>query len=224
MPNCGFVPSSYGITMFYILTSGSNVEPDDIGVQTLHGASKYGINGAHFESDYTLTDIAVVDDVEVRNGGNTNPNNVPAGGRGTLVWDGTTGNYSIQVVEDKDELIVSNRSNYWAQGGVSMSLNDDTNWENQAEAENLPHMNFSRNRSGLIFDAAGGLWLIATENARPGTFRDAIKELLDDNGVLQIAGRHANGIFLDGGGSTQIRCSTMELTSTREVPQAIVLK
>lgn len=55
-----------------------------------------------------------------------------------MVWDNAAGEYSVQVVKWASDLSVTNRSDYWAQGGISMCLDKtDAEWEAQAKAEDM---------------------------------------------------------------------------------------
>lgn len=120
--------------------------------------------------------------------------------RGTLVWDAAARKYSVQVVKSADELSVSDRSRYWAQGGISMSLQDDAGWERIARQQNMPNMAGKANRTAMVYGSGLNIWLIVTNTACTATqFRTAIRQSIG-SGTLE------DGIFLDGSGSSQLKC------------------
>lgn len=166
----------------------------------------YGINGGFFYED-TLLSIAVMDDKPV----NGKRGDYGSGwfnakyARGTLVWDGAAKKFSVQVVSSADELRVSDRGNYFAQGGVSLNLADDAGWEKQSEREHLPFAEDRRMRSGLVYNDAGQLWLIvAPEPSTAAEFRSAL--------LAGVPGERCEGIFLDGDGSSQMNADEAVLT------------
>ncbi|MDG0790962.1 phosphodiester glycosidase family protein [Cohnella ginsengisoli] len=102
-----------------------------------------------------------------------------------------------------------------------MSLGRDATWHDQAVAEHAPFMDEPRLRSGAVYDEEGRLYLVVSENR--GTladFRAAILELLGGQGRPALA----DGIFLDGDGSSQLRSREASLTGDlRPVVQMISL-
>ncbi|WP_276354450.1 hypothetical protein [Cohnella caldifontis] len=195
-----------GMELHYLRVQPSNVLPEAV-----HGnvvsTPYYGINGGFFYQNDLLS-IAVVNDVPV----NGQTGGYGAGGanvkyaRGTLVWDGAANALSVQVVRDAAEIRVTDRSRYWAQGGVSMSLGSDDRWAEQAAHENAPFADEARLRSAAVYDADGNLYLIVS--ATPGTlaeFRETVKTRIG-------GGRLVDGIFLDGDGSSQLRSREAKLT------------
>ncbi|CAH8772216.1 hypothetical protein [Paenibacillus dendritiformis] len=125
--------------------------------------------------------------------------------RGTLVWDAVARRYSVQVVKSADELHVSDRSRYWAQGGISMSLHDDSGWQQKAKAQNMPNMSGKAYRTAMVYGSGLNLWLIVTNAAcTAGQFRYAIKEKIG-------SGTLVDGIFLDGSGSSQMRTDKVQI-------------
>ncbi|GJM78478.1 hypothetical protein HMSSN139_09740 [Paenibacillus sp. HMSSN-139] len=140
--------------------------------------------------------------------------------RGTLVWDGAAGGFSIQVASAADELAVTDRSRYFAQGGVSMKIQDDAGWRTAAiDAEHLPNPDENRLRSGLAYDADGRLWLIVTPTrCTAEAFRSAVKATL-------AGGQLVDGIFLDGDGSAQLNAAEIKLNGdSRDLRQVIVIR
>ncbi|MFF2482538.1 hypothetical protein [Paenibacillus sp. NPDC058071] len=177
----------------------------------------YGINGGFFYNE-ALVSIAVV-------------NGYPVGGaigeygsggenikyaRGTLVWDGAKDRLSVQVASQSSELKVADRSRFWAQGGISMSLGDEDGWEEQASTENAPFPNDERLRSAAVYDESGMLYLVVSvTNGTLAAFRDAIVEEVGE-------GQLVDGVFLDGDGSSQLNSAEAKLTGdNRPVVQMI---
>jgi len=166
------------------------------------------INGGFFDSrNGAVLSIAVQNNQPVKGGrgeyGSGWENAKYA--RGTLVWDAAARRYSIQVVRSADELKVSDRSRYWAQGGISMSLQDDGGWQQRARLQNMPNMSGKVYRTGLVYGSGLSMWMIVTNTACTAEqFRTAIKQKIG-------SGTLTDGIFLDGSGSSQLRCEDVSL-------------
>ncbi|MEK3868449.1 hypothetical protein NYE76_00640 [Paenibacillus sp. FSL M7-0831] len=181
----------------------------------------YGINGGFFYNDAVLS-IAVNDDRPVQGAaGDYGSGWFNAKyARGTLVWDAAAGRFSVQVVSAAAELTVTNRSRYFAQGGVSMKLQDDAGWRAAAvDAEHLPYPDEERLRSGLVYDNTGQLWLIVTPTrCTAEAFRAAVKETIAPSSAV-------DGIFLDGDGSSQLNAAEVKLHGdTRDLRQIIAIQ
>jgi|GEM_PF-482148 len=213
-----------GMIVHYLRTAPSNVTLNVIR-DNVALAPHYGINGGFFY-DQSLLSMAIVDGAPAAGDGS------PSGGfgsgaenvkypRGTLVWDRKTERLSVQVASKAEELRVTDRAAYWAQGGISMSLGNDGTWLDQAVAEHAPFMDEPRLRSGAVYDEDGRLYLVVSTNR--GTladFRAAILEVLNAEGQPQLT----DGIFLDGDGSSQLRSREMSLIGDgRPVVQMISL-
>jgi hypothetical protein len=219
-------PSTEGILagrpyVYQKLTAGNGIElhaiaapPGNIGLKAIDrnvtDTRDYGINGGFFWEGHLLS-IAVVNDRPVKGAAgdygsgwfNTDR------ARGTLVWDGASGRFSVQVAESAEELRVTDRSQYWAQGGVSMGLKNENSWKAQALAEEFPAMEENRLRSGMVYDTDGRLWLLVTTTPCTGEqFRNAVKEKV-------AAGKLADGIFLDGDGSSQLQLGQLRIVGDR---------
>lgn len=199
-----------------------SLEPEDIVLRPagapLRQIAAYGINGGFFYGTDLLS-IAIMND---------NPSSGARGAygsgwfnakyaRGTMVWDGASSKLSVQVVSSGGELEVSDRSNYWAQGGISMNLQHEELWALSAAAEHLPNADEQRMRSGLIYDSAGKLWLIVTPTLSTAEeFRTAV--------LQHVPGEGREGIFLDGDGSSQMNADEAVLTGdSRPVVQMIAV-
>ncbi|MCY7487260.1 hypothetical protein MC059_23180, partial [Paenibacillus alvei] len=134
----------------------------------------------------------------------------------TLVWDAAARRYSIQVVRSADQLKVSDRSRYWAQGGISMSLNNDASWERIARQQNMPTMTGKVFRTALVYGSGLSMWLVVTNTACTAEqFRTAIKEKVG-------SGTLVDGIFLDGSGSSQLCSGDVRLRGDGRTVHSIV--
>ncbi|GLX70765.1 hypothetical protein [Paenibacillus glycanilyticus] len=201
--------ASNGMKLHVLETNPSNVTLASI-QNNVALSSYYGVNGGFFYQEALLS-MAVVDGMPV-NGplgqyGSGEENTKYA--RGTLVWDGATDRLSVQVVRKRSELIVSDSARYWAQGGISMSLGQDSEWEKQAELEHAPYPDDNRFRSAAVFDREGKLYLIVSSTKGSlESFREAILETVGK-------GKLEEGIFLDGDGSSQLKSKEKVLTGDR---------
>ncbi|WP_258171010.1 phosphodiester glycosidase family protein [Paenibacillus sp. R14(2021)] len=202
----GDAAASNGMELHYLLTRPSNVSLASIHTNVAAGPY-YGVNGGFFYEEGLLS-IAEVNGKPV----NAAPGVYGAGDhnakytRGTLVWDGAADKLSVQTVGQADELKVADRAHFWAQGGISMSLDRDDLWQQRVTEEHAPNADDSRLRSGAVYDADGSLYLIvSTTKGTLAEFRSAVKEKIG-------AGRLVNGIFLDGDGSSQLRSREVRLS------------
>ncbi|OWA33561.1 hypothetical protein B9G55_19565 [Saccharibacillus sp. O16] len=196
------------------------VSPEDIKLRAdrlpLRQIPAYGINGGFFYQ-HDLLSIAVMNDMPV----NGERGAYGSGwfnakyARGTLVWDGAARKFSVQVVSSADELHVTDRSRYWAQGGVSLKLSDEAGWAAQSLNEHLPFAADERLRSALVYNDQGRLWLVVTPDVSTAEkFRQAL--------VRGVPGSGREGIFLDGDGSSQMNAAESVLTGdSRMVVQMI---
>ena len=159
-----------------------------------------GVNGGFFWEKQLLSiavhnDVPVAGEAGVRGSGWFNAKYA----RGTLVYDGQTQAYSVQVVSDASELAVTDRSDYWAQGGISLNLQDDAGWRKQADTEAMPAPDDTRLRSAMAY-AEDGVYLIVTDiGCTAEDFRAAIQSYSSS-----LPNRLIDGIFLDGDGSSQL--------------------
>ncbi|QMV44963.1 hypothetical protein FPL14_09880 [Cohnella cholangitidis] len=210
--------ASNGMELHYLRT-----RPSNIGLEPVHNnvtaAPFYGINGGFFYQDALLS-IAVVNDVPV----NDTHGSYGVGAknakyaRGTLVWDGSLDKLSVQVASQASELSVTDRSRFWAQGGISMSLGNDEGWMEQIAAEAAPLPDDYCLRSAAVYDDEGNLYLVVSSTKGTlAAFREAIAERVGD-------GKLVNGIFLDGDGSSQLRSREAKLSGDgRPVVQMLSL-
>ncbi|MEC0267405.1 hypothetical protein [Paenibacillus anseongense] len=210
--------ASNGVTLHTIRTP-----PQNIGLKAITGnitdLSDNGINGGFFWQGYLLS-IAVINDLPVKG----QPGDYGSGWfnidrkRGTLVWDEKAQTFTIQVVENANELKVMDRNHYWAQGGVSMGLTNPDGWAAQADSEEMPVINEKRMRSGIVYDRNNNVYLVVAPTPCTGEqFRTAILEQVG-------SGQLVDGLFLDGDGSSQLKVADYLLPGDhREVYQMITL-
>jgi hypothetical protein len=201
------------------------VDPDRLDFVAIRSnvthAGLTGINGGFFY-DNQLLSIAVEDDRPAAG----EPGGYGSGWfnikypRGTLVYDKTNGELSVQVASSAEELKVADRSRYWAQGGISMGLAsaEGTEWRQQAVAEAAPYPDDERLRSAMVYDEEGNVHLIVTSSmCTLEELREAIIRERDAYGFVEW-------IFLDGDGSSQLMSSEEVLAGDgRPVVQMIAI-
>ncbi|MEC0228741.1 hypothetical protein [Paenibacillus alba] len=210
--------ASNGVTIHSIRTP-----PENIGLKAITSnvvdTKINGINGGFFWEGYLLS-IAVINDHPVKG----QQGDYGSGWfnidrkRGTLVWDEKAQTFTIQVVENAEDLKVMDRNHYWAQGGVSMGLQNPDGWAAQAVSEEMPVIDEKRMRSGIVYDHNNNVYLIVSPTPCTGEqFRAAVLEQVG-NGQL------VDGLFLDGDGSSQLRVADYTLPGDhRDVFQMIAL-
>ncbi|MFC0215329.1 phosphodiester glycosidase family protein [Paenibacillus chartarius] len=213
------VVSSGGIAMNVIRSTPDRIELKKIATNVTETGMN-GINGGFFYNG-DLISIAVRGDQPLKGA----PGDYGSGWynvdtkKGTLVWDEAARKLSVQSVLSADEIVVASRSRYWAQGGVSMTLQDDGQWERIALEELMPAFDQKRLRSAVAYDRDQNLWLIVSDT--PCTvpeFRAAIKEKVG-------RGRLVDGIFLDGDGSSQMKYGPVLVKGdSRPVYQMLAVK
>ncbi|MEW9698193.1 hypothetical protein [Paenibacillus sp. SI8] len=207
-----------GVTLHTIQTP-----PENIGLKAIASnvanLRDNGINGGFFWQGYLLS-IAVIDDLPVKG----KPGDYGSGWynsdrkRGTLVWDEKAKTFTVQVVEAAQELKVTDRAHYWAQGGVSMGLHNPDGWASQAISEEMPVIHEKRMRSGIVYDKSNNVYLVVAPTPCTGEqFRAAVMEQVG-------GGELVDGLFLDGDGSSQLKVADHVLPGDhREVYQMISL-
>jgi len=213
----GSITASNGVNLRYIKTS-----PSDTTLQAINAnvtdTSYFGVNGGFFYGTDILS-IAVVNGEPVKG----DPGDYGSGwfnsnyDRGTLIWDPVARAYSIEVIGSASEINVRDENQYWAQGGISMSLQDDSNWYNQAvNKEHMPNPDGKAYRTGLVYNSGLSIWYIVTPTKCTATqFRAAIKEKIG-------SGTLVDGIFLDGSGSSQMQCSEYSFSGDGRVVREMV--
>lgn len=254
------------MTLNTIETPASNIELQANDGTVPSSDAPAAVNGGFFDgSNLDLLNIAVNNDVPVagqpgETGVGWANSETPRGitERGTLYWDGETNTAGVEVVSDVPELkgtgVISNPDNYWAQGGISMALNEPTidspiirDEQDREENVGLPQQTYDDDllgigedtgeseRTALIYDDISNnetisddgtsetgtdIYLVTTQDeVTLGEFRSAI---------TQTFTTAEDGIFLDGGGSTQIKTPDFSDegsdTPGRTIPQIVALE
>ncbi|MEJ8306580.1 hypothetical protein [Saccharibacillus sacchari] len=92
-------------------------------------------------------------------------------------------------------------------------------WKQRAQNENMQGIDSDTQRSGVVYNNTNNIWLIMTPTqCTAEQFRTAI---LGSIGF----GTLVNGIFLDSGGSSQMRAGTTTIAaSSRKVPEMLALR
>lgn len=213
----GSVRASNGVNLRYIKTSPNNTTLQAINANVTD-TSYFGVNGGFFFGTDILS-IAVVNNEPVKG----NPGDYGSGWyntkvtRGTLIWDPVARAYSIKVIDSASEITVRDKNQYWAQGGISMSLQNDSKWWDQAvDKEEMPNPGGRTFRTGLVYNTGLSIWYIVTPTeCTASQFRTAIKERIGSGSLV-------DGIFLDGGGSSQMQCEEYSFGGDRRVVRQMV--
>lgn len=123
----GNATATNGVNLRFIKTSPNNTTLQSIATNVT-STSYYGVNAGFFYNADILS-IAVVDNQPVKG----NPGDYGSGwynqtyNRGTLIWDRAARAYSIAVIGSAADISVTDPGQYWAQGGISMTLQSDRN-------------------------------------------------------------------------------------------------
>lgn len=217
--NYSQITADNGVVLNVIQTDPTSISLASINDNVVRSGIN-GINGGFFW-DNNLLSIAVMDGMPTSG----NPNDYGSGwfnakyARGTIVFDRVSKSINVQRVTSVDDLKMTDKAKFWAQGGVSMNLKDDSNWYNVAvQEEVLPFPDEERLRSGMAYDSSGKLYLIVTSNkCTAEQFRTAIKENI-------AIGKLEEAIYLDGDGSSQLLAGNVELKGDdRSVVQMIIV-
>jgi exopolysaccharide biosynthesis protein len=99
-----------------------------------------------------------------------------------------------------------------------MGLQNESGWYDQASAEGMPNIDGKTTRTALVYNSGLNIWLVVTETlCTAEAFRHAIKDQIGSGTIV-------DGIFLDGGGSSQMRCAETGINGDgRTVRQMIAL-
>jgi hypothetical protein len=212
--------ASNGVVLYTIRTNPENVRLQAINTNVTE-TTYLGINGGFFWEG-SLLSIAVINHEpligipgEYGSGWyNTGADNNFK--RGTLVWDGLMKRFSVQIVGQAGELFITDINNYWAQGGVSMSLGKEAEWKNEIIIQKMPAYDEPHMRTGIVYDENQQLYMIVTPTlCTIEQFRIAILERLGNRKLV-------DGLFLDGDGSSQLQSPQAHLAGDqRQVYQML---
>lgn len=213
------IPADNGVVLHVLQTDPSSISLNSIDDNVVRSGTN-GINGGFFW-DKQLLSIAVMDGLPV----NGSPKEYGSGwfnvkyARGTILYDRVTRKIDVQRAASVDDLDMTEATKFWAQGGVSMNLKDDSNWYNLAvKEERLPFPDDERLRSAMAYDNSGKIYLVVTSTkCTAEQFRTAIKSNIADGNLNEA-------IFLDGDGSSQLLADDVQLEGdARTVLQMIVV-
>ncbi|RAU95532.1 hypothetical protein [Paenibacillus sp. YN15] len=209
------------ITLHVISAPAANVTLKTINSKVPDQSNYWGINGSFYAGNGDLLSISVVNDYPLKPsfsyGGRYNVgDNSNSLDKGNIVFDGAENNVNHQITDRYTDITVVKRGNYWAQGGISMSLNNDANWQAIMQAQQLPSPDWSTQRTALAYTNHPSpvvYGIVATTGCLPGEFRAAIKAgysfedaiFLDSGPSSQMRAKDANGniIAITGGNTPQ---------------------
>ncbi|OAB47178.1 phosphodiester glycosidase family protein [Paenibacillus antarcticus] len=209
-----------GVILHVLQTKPSNISLNSINDNVVRSGTN-GINGGFFWENHLLS-IAVMDGMPA----NGVPKAYGSGwynvkyARGTMVYDRVTRMVDVQRAASVEDLHLTDATKFWAQGGVSMNLKDESGWYNVAVTEEkLPFPDDKRLRSAMAYDNSGEIYLVVTSTkCTAEQFRTAIKRNV-------AVGNLNEAIFLDGDGSSQLLVGNVKLEGDdRTVVQMIGVK
>lgn len=144
--------------------------------------------------------------------------------RGTLIWDNAAKKFHCKVLQTKAQIenYITTKTNYWAQGGVSLALGKTTSaWKTMivANGENIPGgLTGSTYRAGLVYNSSNNIWLVVSDGmCTIEAFRAAIIEKVG-------SGTLVDGISLDGSTCTQMVCSEKSVLGDRPIMSVLGFK
>jgi hypothetical protein len=213
------IDSDNGVVLHVLHTEPSNISLNSINDNVVRSETN-GINGGFFWENQLLS-IAVMDGMPA----NGSPKEYGSGWfnvkyvRGTIVYDRVTRRIDVQQAASVEDLHMTDATKFWAQGGVSMNLKDESSWYNVAvKEEALPFPDDERLRSAMAYDNFGEIYLVVTSTkCTAEKFRTAIKRNV-------AIGNLNEAIFLDGDGSSQLLAGKVKLKGdARKVLQMITV-
>ncbi len=217
--NYSQITDDNGVALHVLQTEPSSISLKSINDNVVQSETN-GINGGFFWENQLLS-IAVMDGMPA----NGSPKEYGSGwynvkyDRGTIVYDRVTRMLDVQRAASVDDLQMTDATKFWAQGGVSMNIKDDSGWYNVAvKEERLPFPGDERLRSAMAYDNFGQIYLIVTSTkCTAEQFRTAIKRNV-------AVGNLNEAIFLDGDGSSQLLAGNIQLKGdSRKVLQMIMV-
>lgn len=177
----------------------------------------YGINGGFFSSG-TILSISIKDGKSIGPDGQQNAKY----SRGTVIWDNAAKKFHCAQLQTKAQVenLITTKTNYWAQGGISLALGkSEADWKKMigVNGESIPG-NTSAERAALVYNNTNNLWLIVSEKACTiEAFRTAIKEKVGSSTLV-------DGISLDGSTCAQMYCSEGSVIHPRSVLSVLGFK
>lgn len=224
IPNSSFAgiggPTSYKYSTYpankvnlnVIQTSPGNIQLKALNLSAnLEHTSVIGINGGFFSDQVEgTTGMKKTHNIAINNGkpvigtdkaGNNGWYN--SGNQGTIIWDAKNRKFLYKVLNNGWEVNKAvGHTNYWAQGGVSMSLGS-ANWKDTMKKEKLPNPDGLAQRTAMVYSGSGIYLIVTDTKCTAEAFRAAIQQYF---GIKDGSPKNdVNGIFLDGSGSSQMR-------------------
>ncbi|WMT39627.1 hypothetical protein RE628_19795 [Paenibacillus sp. D2_2] len=213
------IKANNGVVLHVLKTDPSSISLKSINDNVVRSKT-IGINGGFFWENQLLS-IAAMDGMPA----NGTPQEYGSGwfnakyARGTMVYDRVTRMIDVQRASSVDDLHITDTTKYWAQGGISMNLRDESNWYRLAAIEEaMPFPDDERLRSGMAYDNDGKVYLIVSSTkCNAEEFRTAIKRNIAVGNLIEA-------IFLDGDGSSQLLAGKVKLKGDdRTVVQMIAV-
>lgn len=223
------------ITLKYIKTAASNIKVLSFSrkygtetLKTLSAANEYGINASWFANgtDNHISNLAYQNGV--RQGYFLDDDDVPV--VNGVVTDGFTNSVGKSLIYSTGGKVylapnvpLANTmcsSTTWAQGGIGLYLEYADGYDRFADEGDGQFTGDRAARSAMVVDkATDQVYLVATaDSVSVKNFRAAIIQnfSIEEDSLWR-------GILLDGGGSTQLRGSNVQISSARAVPQMVAL-
>ncbi|WP_179223616.1 phosphodiester glycosidase family protein [Paenibacillus tyrfis] len=204
--------SANNVKLNVIQTSPGNIQLKALNLSAnLENTSYIGINGGFFSNQVEeTTSMKKTHNIAINNGkpvigtdkaGNNGWYN--SGNQGTIIWDAKNGKFLFKVLNNGWEVNKAvGHNNYWAQGGVSMSLGS-TSWKDTITKEKLPNPDGKVQRTAMVYSGTGIYLIVTDTKCTAEAFRGAIQQYF---GIKDGSPKNdVNGIFLDGSGSSQMR-------------------
>lgn len=229
--------SSGTVQLKYIKTAASNIKILSFSrkyqkktLKTVSASGEYGMNGSWFaiSSDNHIMNLAYqngvrqgyfINDSEVTPVNGVMPDGFTNSVGSSLIYckNGQV-NYSSNVTSSSSSLVTGST---WAQGGIGLYL-CNVNGYNKFVQEDSTYATGTAARSALVANTNTNMvYLITTPTeVTVKNFRLAI---MDNFAISEGAQDIWKGILLDGGGSTQLLGSDVQVSSSRSIPQMIAL-
>ena len=236
--------ASNGVKLRYIRTTPDNVKPCFFSSPiSVPKSGIYGINGGFFN----MADPTQLVSLSMVNNSSVNPNAAPTGyygsgfvngeddrtgnivlvPRGTMIYDPRqTNKVRVDTIGSYTEISPALSTGCWAQGGMNMFRSYETNNENtwynnlSPEKPNGASGSSAAYRTGMVYNPSTNmLYLVISENTcNFWNFRKAIIEIIFNNNLINNT---VKGVFLDGGGSTEMSYNRYSNYGSYSTPRAI---
>lgn len=220
-------PKSYSYTTYtyksvllnIIKTNPANIKLKSLNGSSLSSANVTGINGGWISSysyDGTLN-IAVNNGIPViGKAWSSNSgwyNSVTGKASGTIIWDGGNNRFSYQRVSNASDITgVDKNHNWWAQGGISLSLGN-INWMEVYKKEflntkdtNIQYFSGDAHPHTALVYSGTSIYLIESDSISDlSNFRYAIQAYFKMSDSKNESST-TKGILLDSNPSSEMKC------------------